>query len=236
MHDFSLHYSVKKSIFLLFHFTIGYFVLYPLILFTLVSLLGFEIWLSNGVVDISYSILMLVISLFLTKDLLLRSINELSNHPLKTLKIIATTFPMMLLSSFVINFLISNLTGQTESANQGFIIELFKQYPYLIIIQALVYAPILEEIMFRGLVFGALSKKSIPIAMLVSSLLFGVAHVYDAILTANFADLWFIPTYAVLGYFLNRAYLKSGTLVSSMALHFLNNALGLWAITLLGMF
>ena len=90
--------------------------------------------------------------------------------------------------------------------------------------------------MFRGLVFGGLSKRSMVFAVIVSSSLFGLAHVYNSILSGNFADLWFFPTYALLGYFLNRAYIKSGSIVSSMALHFLNNAIGLLAISAIGLF
>lgn len=236
MHDFSLHYSLRKSIFLLFHFTIGYFALYPYLLVTFIDLIGLDIWLTNGTIDIVYSLLMLIASIYLTRDLLIRSINVLAEHPLKTFKVILTTFSFMLFSSFVLNYVITYLSGLGDSANQSYIIDLFKDYPYLIIIQALVYAPIVEEIMFRGLIFGSLAKKSIPLAMFVSSLLFGLAHVYESLLSGNFADLWFIPTYAMLGYFLNRAYLKSGTIVSSMALHFMNNALGLLAIVVVGMF
>lgn len=236
MHDFSLHYSLRKSILLLFHFTLGYFALYPLILVNVIELIGLNAWRSNGIADVVYSILMLIASVYLTRDLLMRSIDELAEHPIKTFKVILTTFSFMLFSSFVLNYIISYFSGLGDSANQSYIINLFKDYPYLIIIQALVYAPIVEEIMFRGLVFGSLSKKSIPLAMIVSSLLFGLAHVYDSLLAGNFADLWFLPTYAMLGYFLNRAYLKSGTIVSSMALHFLNNALGLLTIMVLGMF
>lgn len=236
MHDFSLHYSLRKSIFLLFHFTVGYFALYPVILKFIIDLFGLDILLNNGIIDIVYSLLMLVASIYLTRDLLLRSVNVLAEHPIKTVKIIFTTFSFMLFSSFVLNYIISYLSGLGDSANQSYIIDLFKDYPYLIIIQALLYAPIVEEIMFRGLIFGSLAKRSIPLAMVVSSLLFGLAHVYDSLLNGNFADLWFIPTYAMLGYFLNRAYLKSGTIVSSMALHFMNNALGILAIVLVGMF
>ena len=90
--------------------------------------------------------------------------------------------------------------------------------------------------MFRGLVFGSLSKKSNFIGVLVSSSLFGLVHVLSSVLSGNFADLWFFPTYALLGFFLNRAYIKSGSIVSSMALHFLNNAIGLWAISAIGLF
>lgn len=236
MHDFSLHYSLRKSIFLLFHFTLGYFALYPLILKSIIELVGLDILFTNGLIDIIYSLIMLTASIYLTRDLLLRSINVLAEHPIKTFKVILTTFSFMLFSSFVLNYIISYLSGLGNSANQSYIIDLFKDYPTLIIIQALLYAPIVEEIMFRGLIFGSLAKKSIPLAMVASSLLFGLAHVYDSLLNGNFADLWFIPTYAMLGYLLNRAYLKSGTIVSSMALHFMNNALGLLAITVVGMF
>lgn len=236
MHDFSLNYSKKKSFFLLFHFTLGYFVVYPMILFTILSIFNIDLWLFDGKADTLYSIIMLVVSIYFTKDLLLRSINELAENPGKVFKVIISTLPMMLLGSIVLNYLITTFTGQSEAQNQTEIIGLFEQVPYLIIIQALLYAPIVEEIMFRGLVFGGLSKKSMVFAVIVSSSLFGLAHVYNSILSGNFADLWFFPTYALLGYFLNRAYIKSGSIVSSMALHFLNNAIGLLAISAIGLF
>ena len=236
MHDFSLNYSKKKSFFLLFHFTLGYFVVYPMILFTILSIFNIDSWLFDGKADTLYSIIMLIVSIYFTKDLLLRSINELAENPGKVFKVIISTLPMMLLGSIVLNYLITTFTGQSEAQNQTEIIGLFEQVPYLIIIQALLYAPIVEEIMFRGLVFGGLSKKSMVFAVIVSSSLFGLAHVYNSILSGNFADLWFFPTYALLGYFLNRAYIKSGSIVSSMALHFLNNAIGLLAISAIGLF
>lgn len=236
MHDFSLNYSKKKSFFLLFHFTLGYFLVYPMILFVILSVFGIDSWLYDGKADTIYSIIMLVVSIYFTKGLLLRSINELADNPGKVFKTIITTLPMMLLGSIVLNYLITTFTGQAEAQNQTEIIGLFEQAPYLIIIQALLYAPIVEEIMFRGLVFGGLSKRSMAFAVIVSSSLFGLAHVYNSILSGNFADLWFFPTYALLGYFLNRAYIKSGSIVSSMALHFLNNAIGLLAISAIGLF
>lgn len=236
MHNFSLNYSKKKSFFLIFHFTLGYFLIYPLMLYGVLAILGIDSWIFDGKGDTLYSLIMLVISVYLTRDLLGRSINVLAENPGKVFKTIITTLPLMLLGSFVLNYLITTLTGQVEAENQSMIIDLYAQAPYLIIIQALLYAPIVEEIMFRGLVFGALSKKSNFIGVLVSSSLFGLVHVLSSVLSGNFADLWFFPTYALLGFFLNRAYIKSGSIVSSMALHFLNNAIGLWAISAIGLF
>lgn len=236
MHNFSLNYSKKKSFFLIFHFTLGYFLIYPMILYGVLAILGIDSWIFDGKGDTLYSLIMLVISVYLTRDLLGRSINVLAENPGKVFKTIITTLPLMLLGSFVLNYLITTLTGQVEAENQSMIIDLYAQAPYLIIIQALLYAPIVEEIMFRGLVFGSLSKKSNFIGVLVSSSLFGLVHVLSSVLSGNFADLWFFPTYALLGFFLNRAYIKSGSIVSSMALHFLNNAIGLWAISAIGLF
>lgn len=236
MHNFSLNYSKKKSFFLIFHFTLGYFLIYPLMLYGFLAILGIDSWIFDGKGDTLYSLIMLVISVYLTRDLLGRSINVLAENPGKVFKTIITTLPLMLLGSFVLNYLITTLTGQVEAENQSMIIDLYAQAPYLIIIQALLYAPIVEEIMFRGLVFGSLSKKSNFIGVLVSSSLFGLVHVLSSVLSGNFADLWFFPTYALLGFFLNRAYIKSGSIVSSMALHFLNNAIGLWAISAIGLF
>ena len=118
MHDFSLNYSKKKSFFLLFHFTLGYFLVYPMILFVILSVFGIDSWLYDGKADTIYSIIMLVVSIYFTKDLLLRSINELADNPGKVFKTIITTLPMMLLGSIVLNYLITTFTGQAEAQNQ----------------------------------------------------------------------------------------------------------------------
>lgn len=73
-----------------------------------------------------------------------------------------------------------------------------------------------EELMYRGYMFTAFKNKmSIPKAIVIVSLLFGVSHM---------SMIKIFPT-AVLGAALAYMIYKSGSIVTSVIIHFLNNAL-----------
>jgi membrane protease YdiL (CAAX protease family) len=82
-------------------------------------------------------------------------------------------------------------------------------------------APIVEEIVFRGLLFGALTPPIGPIAAaLISAIIFGLAH-GDAVL---------FPTLAALGFINALTYTATGNLVVPITLHALNNGLAAAAL------
>ena len=87
----------------------------------------------------------------------------------------------------------------------------------LAVISMVVVAPIVEEIVFRGLLFGALAPRiGVIAAALLSALAFGAVH-GDAIL---------FPTLAALGFVSAIAYAATGNLWVSVTLHAFNNAIG----------
>src|SRR5690625_5907308 len=80
---------------------------------------------------------------------------------------------------------------QAGSENTANIMEIARAAPLFIIIPALI-APILEEIIFRKIIFGGLYKSSnFFIASTLSALIFGFIH----------GDLEHILIYALIGYF-----------------------------------
>jgi membrane protease YdiL (CAAX protease family) len=86
---------------------------------------------------------------------------------------------------------------------------------------AVVLAPLVEEMLFRGLLFGALAPRTgVPIGAIVAALLFGAAHL----------DVVLFPTLAALGLISALAYAVRGNLWTSVILHALNNALGIGAL------
>ena len=82
----------------------------------------------------------------------------------------------------------------------------------------LLEAPLLEEPLFRGVVFGGMTK-IMPVwaAMLLSGFLFALIHVN----AATFIPLWF------LGIAFAWLYVRTGTLLAPMAVHFTFNAVNL---------
>jgi membrane protease YdiL (CAAX protease family) len=93
----------------------------------------------------------------------------------------------------------------------------------LAILSLVIIAPIVEEIVFRGLLFGALAKHlGILASAIVTAILFGAIH----------GDLILFPTLVAIGFVGAIAYAATGNLWVAVILHAVNNALG--AIFILG--
>lgn len=92
-------------------------------------------------------------------------------------------------------------------------------------------APFVEEVLFRGLVFGNLKNKSRLLAYVVSCALFALLHVWQFAVVHQDATYFLLCVqYLVPGLVLAWAYEHSGTLWSSIAVHAVVNALSALAM------
>lgn len=84
------------------------------------------------------------------------------------------------------------------------------------ILSTVVAAPVLEELFFRGLVLESCRERfGSRVAVLVSALLFGLIHIVPVQMVNAF----------VVGIILGYIYLKTGSLLSVIILHAINNAI-----------
>ena len=89
------------------------------------------------------------------------------------------------------------------------------------VLSMVLLAPIVEEITFRGLLFGALAPRmGVLASAFLTALLFGAVH----------GDLVLFPTLAALGLINALAYAATGNLWVPIALHAANNTLGAIAL------
>ncbi|WP_298033011.1 CPBP family intramembrane glutamic endopeptidase [uncultured Dysosmobacter sp.] len=103
--------------------------------------------------------------------------------------------------------------------------------PRLTLLIVVFLAPFVEEVLFRGLVFGNLKSKSRTVAYLVSCLLFALLHVWQfAVVRQDITYFLLMVQYLVPGLVLAWAYEHSGTLWTSIALHAAANALSVWTM------
>ena len=92
-------------------------------------------------------------------------------------------------------------------------------------------APFVEEVLFRGLVFGNLRGKSRLAAYVISCLLFALLHVWQfAVVEQDITYFLLMVQYLVPGLVLAGAYDYSGTLWASIGLHAAANALSVWSM------
>ncbi len=98
---------------------------------------------------------------------------------------------------------------------------LILQHPVLMFFLISIAAPILEEMLFRGIILKYLLKKYRPLtAIILSAFIFGLFHM----------NIWQFVGAGLLGLLLGYMYWRSGTLFYSVLLHFLNNSLAFFTV------
>lgn len=108
-----------------------------------------------------------------------------------------------------------NLLGVTQSsANTEMIIEITRAAPIFMIIPALI-APIVEEIIFRKIIFGTLYKKiNFFFAALLSALIFGIIH----------GEPEHILIYSSMGFVFAYLYVKTKRIIVPIIVHMTLNS------------
>ena len=117
-----------------------------------------------------------------------------------------------------------------SNANQNTVVEMIKMYPVLSFFSVALFAPIAEEITYRLGLAGTIAKKSKVLAIVVSSLLFGLIH--SAFIDLSFLsmtkqeiinDAIALPSYIFSGLVMGIAYIKEDSLAVSITAHMTNN-------------
>lgn len=121
-------------------------------------------------------------------------------------------------------FGVSNLNDLTISAQ-------INDAPRSTAVIIILLAPFVEEVLFRGYVFGNLRSVNRVAAYIVSCLLFAFLHVWQfAVIHQNLSYFLLMLQYLVPGFVLAWTYERSGTLWGSFLLHAFVNALALWSV------
>ncbi|WP_295586122.1 CPBP family intramembrane glutamic endopeptidase [uncultured Oscillibacter sp.] len=123
-----------------------------------------------------------------------------------------------------------HLAGNRTNLNDTSVFAQLDTAPHMTALIVVFLAPFVEEVLFRGLVFGCLKAKSRAAAYLISCALFALLHVWQfAVGGGDLTYLVLMVQYLVPGAVLAWAYERTGTLWTSIALHAAANALSLWA-------
>lgn len=100
----------------------------------------------------------------------------------------------------------------------------------LLFVVSMLCVGFLEEIIFRGFLFKALSKENITSAIIVSSVTFGVGHIINLLGGAAFLSTLLQVFYAIaIGFLFTIIFHKSGSLWPCVIAHSLTNALSVFS-------
>ena len=144
------------------------------------------------------------------------------------------TLVMGLVALYGVNELVYRLSGLVISnrtnLNNCAISAQIEDAPRVTMLIVIFLAPFVEEVLFRGLLFGNLKTKSRFVAYAVSCLLFALLHVWQfAVVNRDITYFLLMVQYLVPGLVLAWVYDRSGTLWSSIGLHAVVNALAVWS-------
>ena len=131
---------------------------------------------------------------------------------------------------WVLVIVVENFLPNDPSVNQQMVDQLAQEQPLFTFFMAVVFAPLTEELTFRGMLARYVfpqqdNVKQTALFLLVSSIIFALVHFPGT-------PQQFL-VYASLGFSLGLAYISKGGLAYSIALHALNNLIAFLMIVML---
>jgi hypothetical protein len=131
----------------------------------------------------------------------------------------------------VISAILSPLLGGMKNPQGCSISQAFGAEPYLAVISLAVIAPVVEEIVFRGFIYGGLrTRLGVAISVIVSAAIFALAHTFSV----GGSILLLGPSLFVAGVALALVYERTRSLVPGMVLHASFNLIAVVAIFVVG--
>ncbi len=221
--------SNRRILLLILNYFVGYMFLYPLLLQVCLNVFQLDSKTYN-LLSMCIYIGMIVFSIVVGYPVLKESVQKFPKLN-KYFETVLISFVILYFVSGFTSAIVMILTQTDTSANQSIITDAFRQSPCVISFTILFYAPIVEEILFRGALYRGLRNRfNFIIAGLISGLSFGFIHVFESLISGNFIDLLYLLTYGSLGFLFCYSYEKSKTIFVPMTLHFMNNFIGLIGI------
>ena len=123
-----------------------------------------------------------------------------------------------------LGLILQELPFEAPNPNSAQVDRMFRENPNAILAVGVIFAPIVEELMYRGALFGTIRLKSRFLAYIVSIFVFGAIHIlqyaivdFDVLLLINVAQ--YIPPSIALAY----CYERSGGIWPPIFLHAMIN-------------
>ena len=214
-------------------FFVIYLLVLPFVTNPLFDLAGrlLAVSISAAMRDVLYYYILFAVTVIIFHGFLART----SRHLMDNLGGACKTAAAGLVGLYGLNELVYRLTNliftNRTNLNDTTISAQIDDAPHMTLLIVIFLAPFVEEVLFRGLVFGNLKSRSRALAYVVSCLLFALLRVWQfAVVNQDITYFLLMIQYLVPGLVLAWAYEHSGTLWASIGLHAAANALSVWAM------
>jgi len=174
-----------------------------------------------------YGFSLAVVAAFCMK-LLRREFDHLLDRTFHCLKGFFAAYFLWYTLSFLVTGLMMAFGMDATTPNDEAVDLLAKESYRITMVISVIAAPILEEILFRGILFQSIRRKNRMMAYTASLLLFGLYHVWQyALLYQDLSYLLFIVQYLPITFALTWCYEYSGSLWTAIFFHASNNYLAM---------
>ena len=203
--------------------------LLPLLLSYLMGLLPFGV--SSAVLNLLYFLINFIMVLWIFSSFLKRSWNAVPKQLLRILGISLVAFGLYWVSNMAISGLYGLLLPNFSNLNDASIAALAGSNIYIMALGTVVLVPLVEEVLFRGVLFGAFPHRHRVAAYIVSAAAFALVHVLGYIGSADLTTLVLcFLQYVPAGLCLAWAYDASGSIFTPVLIHTVINALGILSL------
>ena len=176
-----------------------------------------DMWLKVSYAIIWETVIAAVIALLLNKKISRDISNMKENHKTyfkKYFKYWLIAVGIMMVSNAIIN-----LIGNDISGNEQALRDLFKISPFYIYFSSVIFAPIVEELIFRQSIRNIIPNKILFI--IISGVVFGGLHVLTGF--SSPLDLLYLIPYCAPGIAFAYILADSDNILISMGLHYMHN-------------
>lgn len=151
----------------------------------------------------------------------------LLDAPLRCLRLLVLGFFLYFILAFAVSLVMQYGFSATENPNQSAVNQMIGQARNPMFGLTVFLAPLVEETLFRGVLFGGIHSKNRTAAYAVSMAAFSLYHVWQYIaFTGNFSLLIYGIVYLPAGFVLAWQYERSGSVWTPVFLHMIINAMG----------
>ena len=175
-------------------------------------------YISYWTIVISFDLIVFIFAIALFYEELVKGFRYFKNNVLVYIKYLLAKYGIGLLLFVFTNIIVMIVTNQETSVNQSILETLPLWY---IIPSTIIWAPIVEEILFRGVLRRFISNNIIFI--IVSALFFGFLHAMQEATIFNVIAM--TMPYAVLGGMLAYVYAKTNNILGNIFIHALHNTI-----------
>ncbi len=141
----------------------------------------------------------------------------------KYLPFIIKRYFIMFATYLLVGVVVSLLNNGAQASNQESLNSMFKTMPIFVALLSCIYAPIIEESIFRLDIHNLIKNKYVFI--ILSGFLFGIAHVVNSYTSTS--DLLYALVYGTMGINLAKAYYDSNNIFVSISMHFIQNTVAI---------